>query len=487
MHILNVQYSNHVAIMSGLHPKINPADVHVNGFLLSEAERARVNKIQTQLKIFQDEAMPHLNALANATLAEAEAQALEDIGNNPAEEIIALSVSSLQNVDEYKTEVLAKLNDFKSKFKDHEVKQFLDGLMEELAGIPIPDIADARDELNMLYDEAIYNMISNFGVELVDPILADTANKIKNTHMELKHVAEQALEDIRVKIQAYQSENKLDFDLDDAFNLTKISKRSEGLNFSVIFVQDKKQAPDAYVLYRGKEKIIGQGGFGLLKFCQHLETGEWQAAKIIQSFAKSDSKFENEVLETLERYHGDSERGGKYYALQTILPGVELKKHLEQGVRPDAASCLEIAKQATALIETFHEHFLHRDIKPANFIWDEETQTLSLCDFGLSCQLNQEESSAFGSDGYIAPEINNAPAGQPVPYSKKSDIYALGKTFEALFKGIDDVPDEIQSLIAHMTHALPEERAEDMKQIQAVLENALGEIPRPNPQERNSL
>ncbi|NCT56353.1 MAG: protein kinase [Legionella sp.] len=468
--------------MKDFHPKIDPKDVQDDGFLLNEAERSRVREIQTHIKKFQDEARPHLQALSTATLAEAEAQALCDLAHNPADKIMELSISPIQHVVEYRANVLAKLEDLKSMFKDDDVKHFLDDLKSKLENIPIPDQNDARDELNMQYDELIDDMVSNLGMELVDPNLVATASNTQTTQMDLKNAAEQALEAIRLKIQGYQSENKLDFDLDHDFNLTKISKRSEGLNFSVIFAQKNNQEHEAYALYRGKEKILGQGGFGTVKFCQHLETGEWQAVKIIQAFAKSDSKFENEVLDTLERYHGDALRGGKYYALQTLLPGVELKKHLDEGVSPDIASRLEIAKQAASLLDKFHAKFLHRDIKPENFIWDEGTKTLSLCDFGLSCGLGQEETSAFGSDGFIAPEIDNAPPGQPVPYSEKSDIYALGKTFDALFKGVDDVPDEIQALIANMTQACPEKRAGDLKQIQAVCEDVLNNIPSPKGQ-----
>ncbi|MDF1826923.1 MAG: protein kinase [Legionellaceae bacterium] len=466
--------------MINLHSKIDPRDVGTDGFVLNQQERARVREIQAQIKKFQDEARPHLQDLSTATSAEAEAQALHDLGQYPADKIMELSISPTQNEVEYRTDVLAKLEALKSRFKDDDVKHFLDELKDELENIPIPNREDARDELNMQYDEMIDNMVSNLGIELVDPILVATASNTQNESMDQKNAAEQALEAIRLKIQSYQSENKLDFDLDDDFNLIKISKRSEGLNFSVIFAQKNNQEHQAYALYRGKDRILGEGGFGTVKVCQNLETSEWQAVKIIQAYAKSDSKFENEVLDTLERYHGDALRGGKYYALQTLLPGVELKKHLDEGISPDIASRLEIAKQAASLLDEFHTHFLHRDIKPENFIWDESSKKLSLCDFGLSCGLGQEETSAFGSDGFIAPEIDNAPPGEPVPYSEKSDIYALGKTFERLFKAVDNVPDEVQALITEMTEASPEKRAGDLKHIQTVLERSLDQSLSPN-------
>ena len=101
---------------------------------------------------------------------------------------------------------------------------------------------------------------------------------------------------------------------------------------------------------------------------------------------------------------------------------------------------------------------MHRDIKPDNFIWDEKSQTLYLCDFGYSCNLDFESYDVAGSPGFIAPEIENRQPYMPVPYSVKTETYALGNTLECIFAGVENVPDEIREIIREMSEDDPEQR-----------------------------
>lgn len=465
--------------MSDLHKKINPADLQNDSFLLPAEARDRVRQVQADLDAFREEVRPHLEVIAKADAAINNASAQLELADNPASGLALLTISSTQDAEAYREEVLQKLEAFKLKFKDDDVLAFIDKVRARVAETPVPT-EDARDELNMLYDEIIDDMSSSEGGELADPALSSSAQETLNHQMDLKYAAEDAVAEVRTKIETYQSENNLDFDLDVDFNLAKISKRSEGLSFSVIFTEGEGGIREPYALYTGKERKLGEGTSAPVKLCQNLNTGDWQAVKILQAREASDFKSEGDVLKALERYHGNAERGGKFYVVQTLLPGVELKEHLQKQVSPNLASRLEIASQALGLVEAFHKEFLHRDIKPGNFMWDEATQTLSLCDFGFSSRLGEPSTEAFGSTGFTAPEIEATPDGQPMPYSKKSDIYALGKTFEKLFEGIDDVPPEVESLIQKMTKTSPEARLCDIAQMQDVMHKALDEAPRPN-------
>jgi Protein kinase domain len=66
---------------------------------------------------------------------------------------------------------------------------------------------------------------------------------------------------------------------------------------------------------------------------------------------------------------------------------------------------------------------LHCDIKPTNVAWNRITQVASLLDFGHA-QLEQGAKSYRGTDGYTAPEIENAKA----PHSRVTESYGVGKT-----------------------------------------------------------
>ena len=101
---------------------------------------------------------------------------------------------------------------------------------------------------------------------------------------------------------------------------------------------------------------------------------------------------------------------------------------------------------------------MHRDIKPDNFIWDAQSQTLYLCDFGYSCRLGYESYDLAGSPDFIAPEIEYHDQGSLVPYSVKSETYALGKTLELVFANVENVPEEVSQIIREMSAYDPDKR-----------------------------
>ncbi len=453
--------------MSPVHPKVNPEHLHADGMLLSDEERARVLQIQAEFQAFKDTAQ---EALKNYVAASAEIDRLQNllaVAEQPNLKAENLILDLVEDAQEYQANVIRELQALEGVLQGQSSREFTQDLIGAIQAVPLTEDAT---ELQGIYLEKFNEIFEVYEENIIDNQLMTWANHELDLQTELRDKNDALLQQVLKNLADYQAENQIELDLDKELNLLKISKRTEGLSFSVLFVakDDGQTAP--YVLYRGKGQVLGEGNFGKVKLCQNLETGEWQAIKILEAYARADSKFENEILSVLERYQGEASRGtsgkGKYYVVQTLLPGAELGSYLlsKEAEQLSLASRLEITKQAIDLLETFHEHFLHRDIKPENLIWDEETQTLSLCDFGFACRLGEEATEALGSRGYIAPEVLATPDGSPMPYSKKSDIYSLGKTFEALFSGVEGgVPEDIRALITEMTVENPAERPGDMQ------------------------
>ena len=93
-----------------------------------------------------------------------------------------------------------------------------------------------------------------------------------------------------------------------------------------------------------------------------------------------------------------------------------------------------IAAKIAILIEEMHSmNIVHGDIKPSNIIYDRETESLKLVDFGLSTQLSSIGDLMFimkGSLGYVNRDIHFQQ-----PYNYTADWYAYGITLLRLFGG----------------------------------------------------
>jgi GAF domain-containing protein len=121
---------------------------------------------------------------------------------------------------------------------------------------------------------------------------------------------------------------------------------------------------------------------------------------------------------------------------------------------------LRIALQIAQACEQVHAaRFLHRDIKPANLLYDPDTDTVTLCDFGTAVELPVNARALpvgdlVGSPAYGSPEHSGRTReGCDV----RSDLYSLGVTFYELLTGSLPFPnkDVLEVVAAHLSR-LPE-------------------------------
>jgi serine/threonine protein kinase len=117
---------------------------------------------------------------------------------------------------------------------------------------------------------------------------------------------------------------------------------------------------------------------------------------------------------------GKSGTSGSSFAQQAVDPQAYVPKTLswvlKERERLSVGECLSLGLALTRSIGFLHENkLLHRDIKPSNIVFIRGAPKLA--DIGLLTDVS-EARSLVGTDGYIAPEGPNSPAG---------DVFSLGK------------------------------------------------------------
>lgn len=163
----------------------------------------------------------------------------------------------------------------------------------------------------------------------------------------------------------------------------------------------------------------------------------------------------------------------KYYIIMKRIPGQCLYDWIAQSTTASTHYYWSILLScATAVLELHDRNIIHCDIKPENFMLNIKygIAKAALIDFGTAKKLPIKThylyfSSFFGSMGYAAPESEYGivtPTGTMRAYSKHSDIYQLGKTFQFitnyLLRVEDSIPESLTTLMAYMCHAYPEYR-----------------------------
>lgn len=440
-----------------LHFKIDPEKLSENGFLLDDNALATVNKIKVFVKGLANDSA----ALRNAKDELLQIDKQLCFVNDPYQAIDSLLIPK-ENETEliYSQRVLRQLKEWEKEACSSDTIDFIRALQNKYSLTDKHDYETYYDYLN-----EIWQYYESDAQDL------NLRRRLEDTRDKLIEKIDSKESQLKEAINNFKNENQAIFDLDDDYRLIKISKKSLHLPFSVLYItQNDETQPIA--LYPGKDgQILGEGGFGRVKLGQNIITGEWIAVKIQQHFMQGPSQNENQILRDFNRFKGDARREHKYYSAQTLIHGNNLYEYLQ--THPDTLfeKRLIIAKKAALLVEKFHNTHLHRDLKPENFIWDEETNELYLCDFGMSLELGEDQTSVLGLSGsgtYLAPEIDGTKKGS-VNYTKKSDIYALGKVFETIFQETNSIPDELSKLIQNMTEHAIENRLESAKEAEVIL------------------
>lgn len=221
------------------------------------------------------------------------------------------------------------------------------------------------------------------------------------------------------------------------------------------------------------EKLLGQGGMGMVFQATDLALRRHVAIKVLHRSWSSDPKvikqFESEASVTARVNHphvvrvfstGKSQ-GMFYIAMELVEEGSLDSWMHDVGCVPEA-DVLEVGIQvAEGLLSAYRAGLIHRDIKPGNILFG-SNHWAKIVDFGLamhSLHHLSNEGEVWGTPDYISPE---ALMGQKEDFH--SDMFALGATLWHALVGTPPFPSEshsIEELVelrrtpVHLLRALP--------------------------------
>ncbi|MEL7296466.1 MAG: serine/threonine-protein kinase [Pseudomonadota bacterium] len=167
-------------------------------------------------------------------------------------------------------------------------------------------------------------------------------------------------------------------------------------------------------------------------------------------------------------YDSGEENGLGYIAME-YAPGTQLTLHTTADKLLDPVTVLQIGiKVAEALDYAHGEHVVHRDIKPANLLFDAQSDTIKVTDFGVAKLVDAERTQTgiiLGTPSYMSPEQARGDA-----VTGSSDLFSLGVTLYELLTG--NVPFHGKSIAELMT-AITEKTPAPVSSVRPGLPEAL--------------
>jgi serine/threonine-protein kinase len=242
-------------------------------------------------------------------------------------------------------------------------------------------------------------------------------------------------------------------------------------------VREEKQVKPGDVL-GGKfriERVLGEGGMGIVCAATHLQLGQLVALKFMLRPAlahkENVARFEQEARAAvrLRSDHvakvtdvGKLDDGAPYMVME-FLEGTDLDAVLEkQGPLPIATAVDYVLQACEAIAEAHELGIVHRDLKPKNLFLAQKLggrAIVKVLDFGISKQMGVDDMSltstthVLGSPNYMSPE--QLRSSKHVDH--RTDIWSLGAILFELLTGQVPFPAEtVTALTAKVITEAPE-------------------------------
>ena len=203
------------------------------------------------------------------------------------------------------------------------------------------------------------------------------------------------------------------------------------------------------------ERELGKGAMGAVYLGKDPKISRVVA---IKTMALSQEFEEDELEEVKERFFREAETAGRLthpsivtiydageehdlaYIAMEFLKGSDLTQYIKKDKLLPYTKTLDLIKRAAEGLDYAHQHnVVHRDIKPANIMYDPETDSMKITDFGIARITDSSKTKTgmvLGTPSYMSPEQL---AGKKV--GGQSDLFSLGvmmfqmTTGELPFKG----------------------------------------------------
>lgn len=242
-------------------------------------------------------------------------------------------------------------------------------------------------------------------------------------------------------------------DIDGNFrDIKQRSSRAQSLEETVILGGANRSSPGGTLLHEGGgvekpmlgryeiERELGKGAMGAVYLGKDPKISRTVA---IKTMALSQEFEEDELAEVKQRFFREAETAGRLthpnivtiydageehdlaYIAMEFLKGSDLTQFIKADTILPIKQVLSLIQRAALGIDYAHQfNVVHRDIKPANIMWDPETDTMKITDFGIARITDSSKTKTgmvLGTPSYMSPEQL---AGKKV--TGQSDIFSLG-------------------------------------------------------------
>ena len=205
------------------------------------------------------------------------------------------------------------------------------------------------------------------------------------------------------------------------------------------------------------ERVIGEGGMGVVLAAMHLQLNQRVAVKVMRKEEINEEAVERFLREAralvrLRGEHvtrvldvGEDERGVPFMVME-YLEGSDLSNVVDQRGALAVKDAVEYLLQACeAIAEAHAAGIIHRDLKPANLFLTrapDGSDSIKVLDFGISKSIEPEgiaqskkltaTTTVIGSPAYMSPEQMRSARDADV----RSDIWSLGVILYELLAGV---------------------------------------------------
>lgn len=224
------------------------------------------------------------------------------------------------------------------------------------------------------------------------------------------------------------------------------------------------------------EKELGKGAMGVVYLGKDPKIGRVVA---IKTMALSNEFEGDELTDARERFFREAETAGRLqhqnivtifdageehelaYIAMEFLKGKDLVDQCKDGHLLPVPKVLSIvARVAEALAYAHRQNVVHRDIKPANIMYEMESDTVKVTDFGIARITDSSKTKTglvLGTPSFMSPEQI---AGKKV--DGRSDLYSLGVMLFQMLTGV--LPFRGDSM-AELMYKIANEEAPDIRVI----------------------
>jgi serine/threonine-protein kinase len=204
------------------------------------------------------------------------------------------------------------------------------------------------------------------------------------------------------------------------------------------------------------ERILGEGGMGVVLAAKHLQLGQPVAIKMLLPHALRNpelvARFEQEARATVRiqsehvvKVLDVGQEQGSPYMVMEYLEGQDLAATLKRrGPLPLGDAVTYVLQACEALAEAHKQGIVHRDLKPANLFLTaraDGSPLIKVLDFGISKATLSSglgpvggltmDSSVMGSPNYMSPEqLKNSK-----DVDQRADVWSLGLVLYELLAG----------------------------------------------------